>query len=119
MCFVTTIFPRMKVEQTVWDGRRDGSSLHRVPRGGFSLLFVVDTVSPSGVGGRLLVAHRKGLGDPGLGVGPLERKPPWDLGVGAEAGMDLRLPVVLGVAGPLTLSLDALSSASFPGTVPG
>ena len=69
--------------------------------------------------GRLLVAHRKGLGDPGLGVGPLERKPPWDLGVGAEAGMDLRLPVVLGVAGPLTLSLDALSSASFPGTVPG
>ena len=74
MSFVTTVFPRMKVEQTLW-------RMEQLPPSNLKgLMFVVDTVSPSGVGGRLLTAHHKRLG--GLGVGALGRKPLWDLGVG-------------------------------------
>ena len=49
---------------------------------------------------------------------PWNTNPHGTWGWGTEEGMELRLPVVLGMGGPLTLSLDALSSASFPGTVP-
>ena len=57
-------------------------------------------MSPSGVGGRLLVAYHKGLGDPGLGVGPLEHKPPWDLGVGDRGRHGTQAACSAGHGGP-------------------
>ena len=111
MSFVTTVFPRMKVEQTVW-------RMEQLPPSNLKgLMFVVDTVSPSGVGGRLLSAHHKRLG--GLELVPWDANPHGTWGWGTEVGMELRLPVELGVVGPLTLIWRLLSSTSFPGTVPG